>query len=140
MKEITLKDGVTLEYGDAGFESALQLKNAIFNEIINRGLKIEGLKDDFSIENLAKIELKGQVFETIIKSVLAVDTSRSVQDSVHICMQRCKLKGEKISTETFNAIENRAYYYPVKFHVIKETLIPFFQDLVSLLKAFIPQI
>ena len=128
---IKLSNGKDLHIGHADFQHALDLKDAIFKELADQKIDIPGVKD-LNFNELSKAELTPVLLETIIKSVLNLDSSKEITRSVFECLKRCTYNKEKITHDTFNDIEIRKFYMQIKYEVIKKNILPFFQNLASL--------
>lgn len=123
MSEITGKNGVKIKVNVAPFKDAIRLKNAITKEASKVGF------------DLTKLDLNKDVDATfvnsIIKPILAIDSSDEFYNAVMKCMERCLYNGEAIREEIFEDEGAREDYYTVLIEVVKVNLVPFFKSLVS---------
>jgi len=132
MREVKLSNGKLFKVGMASFEDAIDLKDAVMAELVKIDPKLVDL-EDLSLQKLAEVEIKGKVLETIIKAALTVDSSKHVREIVFRCMKSSTYDSEKITMQTFEKADVRPYYYKMFYETVKENLLPFFQNVVSIL-------
>ena len=124
---VTAHSSKKVKIGIASFEASMDLKDAIFTEMANAGIKIDATKldinnMDFDVGQLAAAALK-------------VDSSKLVRKALFDCLIKSTYDKEKITTATFEDPAARADYYEIAFACIKENLAPFFSGLLLGLKA-----
>jgi hypothetical protein len=122
MTEYTTKAGKEIKINYAGFQDAMELKNAI-------GLEL--LKVNIDISDLLNKELDSQSINTFKNLILIIDTSKPVREALFKCLSRCLYNGFKIDYNTFNDQEAVAEYYNIMINCIKKQLHPFFQNQLS---------
>jgi len=129
--EYTTKDGKLVQINYAGFQDAMELKNAIGHEL---------LKVNVDISDLINKTLDSQSVNTLKNLILIVDTSSEVKNALFKCLSRCLYNGYKIDYNTFNDKEAVNEYYTIVINCIKENLSPFFQNQLSELKPLLSKI
>ena len=112
----------------SSFEEALDLKDAVENSIKSGKIKIDAKVNN---EDLLKTELGDETLGSIFNAVLAIDSSKEVRNNLFICSERALLGEDKIDRAFFEKVENREFYYPIMFEILKVNLTPFFKGLFS---------
>lgn len=128
MTEFTTSNGVDVVINAAPFQDAIDLKDAIFDEIKSAGIDLSGF--DLKKVDLNK-EVNGDLLSMIVKSALSVDSSKKVFKAVFKCLGRCTYNHEKITPNTFEEVEAREVYYEIVIACVKENLAPFIKGLAS---------
>ena len=141
MKKLTtLKSGHKLTVNLASFALASELKSTIAQELQTR-VTLSGMSESvvFALlagnKKAAVAALAGADVNVLWNVVLTLMGSRAIEAAVFECAKTCMLNAqgpdEKITRETFEPENARRDLIPVALEVMKENLIPFFEDLFS---------
>jgi hypothetical protein len=132
-----LIDGNDLQISLASFEEAIDLKDAVEEAIKKANINIE-----FEGDESKPLSISDNSFNSLIKTVLNIDNSKEVRRCLFKCAKRCLWNKSEINQDLFEKIENRKHYYAIMFEILKETLSPFLEGLLSKLKGldFLDQI
>lgn len=126
MDKIKLESGSILDITLLPFEEAWSVSQCIIKEI--ERISFDPKTIDW--QNWQATDLLN------LKSPLcAILSSQVVVDAAKICFKRCTYNGLKIDSQTFEKREYRGDFLPVAFHVIKQNISPFFENLFSSLKT-----
>jgi hypothetical protein len=106
------KSGAKIVINPAPFKDAKNLKNAIESESARSGVDISNLKNFGSL-------------------ILLVDSSVAFNMAIAPCLLRCTRNDQKITDETFDAIEARQDYYEILVACVKENVGPLLDGLFS---------
>lgn len=113
-----------LRITEASFELAFDLKDCFAEALLNIGINLdEGVLD-------GEVSEKG--IETLVKSVLAVSSSKKVRNALFACCQTVLYGQDKVDRDFFMKVENRKLYYPIMIEVAKANISPFFEGLASM--------
>lgn len=144
-KKFTLKSGKELVVTLSDFETADELKNAIFREL--RGLKL-----DKSImgEEIGELDLAGlmkgagnpALLSLLIDKALQLGSSKDVKAALFACFDKATYAGARLSAELFDdpslGESLRGDYFEVCVKVTEVNVGPFFAQTFSALKARLP--
>lgn len=121
-------NGKELKVTSASFGVVFSLKKAISDALKSGGIKID--TSGFDLEKMEVGDIGG-----IIEMVLSLATDENVQLLLFSCCERVLLGKDKIDKDFFEPVENRQYYYPIMFEVLKVNLTPFFGQAGSLFQT-----
>jgi len=121
----------------SSFALTMRLQRAIANAIKGDGIKFDLSSIDLGAENIEKMEL-GDI-GWIIDPILSLATNEEVQTILFECCKSALIGKDKINPDFFESEDNRKYYYPIMFEVIKTNLTPFF-GLAGSLFSKLPEI
>lgn len=130
----------------AEFEDAIDLRDAVEDAVrkanINidlSGLDTESAKavlNDEKKENTdEKFSIPAGSITSLISTLLSVDSSKNVRRCLFKCAERALFDKVKVNQDFFENTNNRKYYYPIMFEVLKVNLTPFFEGLFSMFKG-----
>lgn len=125
-EKIKLPSGAMLEITLLSFESAMDLMQLTAEEIRKLGIDIKGLNLRTILE---------QEHTTLIGPVCSLLSSRVLREEIKKCWDRATYNNVKIDSSTFEKAENRGDYLFVSYHLLKANLLPFFQNLISILNT-----
>lgn len=117
-------DGKDLKVTPAGFGDVMALQKAISDALKENGIKLNLSGFSFDVANLEKMEI-GDI-GGIIESVLSVATDPDLRTLLFKCAERSLFENNKVNEDFFEKEENRKYYFPIMFEVLKVNLSPFF--------------
>lgn len=126
MSKTTLPSGAVLDITLLPFEEAWGVSQSITKEIE---------RIDFDIKSINWQEFKMSNVVNLKNPICAILSSQVVIEAAKVCFKRCTYNGLKIDSQTFEKREHRSDFLPVVFHVLKENISPFFENLFSSLKA-----
>jgi hypothetical protein len=126
MSKTTLPSGAVLDITLLPFEEAWGVSQSITKEIE---------RIDFDIKSINWQEFKMSNVVNLKNPICAILSSQIVIEAAKVCFKRCTYNGLKIDSQTFEKREHRSDFLPVVFHVLKENISPFFENLFSSLKA-----
>lgn len=126
MSKTTLPSGAILDITLLPFEEAWGVSQSITKEIE---------RIDFDIKSIDWQEFKMSNVVNLKNPICAILSSQVVIEAAKVCFKRCTYNGLKIDSQTFEKREHRSDFLPVVFHVLKENISPFFENLFSSLKA-----
>lgn len=135
MKEIELTNGATLIVAPSSFLNASILKGEIISEAVKGGISIPKNQKD-----LMGIEIDNDLITSLLSNVLVLESSDKITSRVFECAKRCQYNGEKITKELFEDPELWPVLLEIKVEVIKANVIPFFQNLPSIVTKLIGSI
>jgi hypothetical protein len=126
MIKTTLPSGSILEITLLPFEEAWGISQMITKEIE---------RIDFDIKSVNFSDIKMTDVVNFKNPICAILSSKVVVEAAKICFKRATYNGLKIDSQTFEQREYRSDFLPVIFHVLKENISPFFENLLSSLKT-----
>jgi hypothetical protein len=126
MSKTTLPSGAVLDITLLPFEEAWGVSQSITKEIE---------RIDFDIKSINWQEFKMSNVVNLKNPICAILSSQIVIEAAKVCFKRCTYNGLKIDSQTFEKREHRSDFLPVVFHVLKENISPFFENIFSSLKA-----
>ena len=120
--------GKELKITPASFDEAMDLKDAIEIAIREGKISLSGelLEGDVFKKELASEDLTG-----VLNAILSIDSSKAIRNCLFICAERAVLGTDKINRDFFDDVNNRQYYYPIMFEVLRVNLTPFFAKVFS---------
>lgn len=125
MAKINLESGAVLDITLLPFEEAWGVSQAITREIERIEFDPRSINfSDFQATDILNLK----------SPICAILSSQAVIDAAKTCFKRCTYNGLKIDSQTFEKRDCRADFLPVVFHVLKENISPFFENLLSSLK------
>lgn len=139
MTEFITPKGKRVVIGQASFQNAIGLKNAVQKALLVSKIDIASIE----LGNLEGIDLKDVSFDqvkglinTLSQVGFSIDSDPEVNKYFLACLERSTFDGERINAEAFERIEIRESYYEIMFACFKEVLSPFFAPLFSKLKTY----
>lgn len=106
----------------APYQDARALQKAI-------GRALKGVRID--LPGSVKEDMKAESLSDIISALLSVAVDDEVEACLFVCAARAVIGGEKITTEYFEKVENRQYFYPIMYEIIMVNVGPFFSGIAS---------
>ena len=104
------------------YQEARALQKAI-------GRALKGMRID--LPGSVKEDLKAEGLSDIINALLSVAVDDEVENCLFACAARAVIGGEKITTEYFEKLDNRANFYPIMYEIIMVNVGPFFSGIAS---------
>lgn len=126
MIKTTLPSGSILEITLLPFEEAWGVSQMITKEIE---------KIDFDIKSIDWTSFHMTNVVNLKNPICAILSSKEIIDAAKICFKRATYNGLKIDSQTFEKREYRADFLPAVFHILRENISPFFENLFSSLKT-----
>ncbi len=108
----------------SSFKNVCDLQKALADSLKDGGIKLNLSGFNLDLDNLKDMEV-GDV-GGIVESVLSVLTDEMLRDQLFLCCKKVVLGDEPVNEAFFDVVENRKYYYPVMFEVLKRNLSSFF--------------
>jgi hypothetical protein len=130
--KFTTDEGKEVVINPAPFQLAGRLKRAIHKELSKIGIDLGYLN--------FKTEITADILKAFSKMALIIDSSEEVEALVFACLERCLYDKEKITVDTFEPVEMRAYYYKIIGGCLKENLFPFYKNLPLLFNELISSV
>lgn len=124
MIEFTATSGAKVKINVADFEDAQNLKFAIQKALKNENVELSSLNDLMSSDAWP-----------IAKIIMAVDSSKDVNEAIWPCLARCSRNGDKITKMTFEPVDARKDYYEIVVACVKENILPLFEGVFALSKS-----
>ena len=115
----------------AGFEDAMNLKDALTEELANSKFSLNTLDLSQGSSSLQDMDL-----DVFLDAALRLDSSKTVRSALFKCLESSLYNGEKITVHTFDDIKAVENYYQIMVECVKVNLTPFFQKLASHLTKF----
>lgn len=132
MREVKLENGNVLKVCSGSYADASKLKSLIIAELTRKGLKLPSGKGD--IKDFMKKDIDSDIASTILSSVLELEGNEEITNQIIVCAKKSLLNDEKITVDTFEDSKLWPILLEVKIEVIKENVIPFFLNLLSIVK------
>lgn len=120
MDAIVLKSGHVLQLGMPEFKHAKKLLKVCARELKSVDINLEGL----DLETI-----KGMDAGVLVKALLQVIGSDTVEEAVIECASKSLLNDKQIKDVTFEPADMRQDFLPVAWEVMRLTLVPFFAGL-----------
>ena len=138
-------NGAEIEICFAGFREAMNLKNAIYKNIVGNNIKIASIKlDGFSIDEMKNLNAdslkqnKDKIIKSLLSSadnilqfILSVDSDSEINKSIFSCLKKCRYNKQKITEELFEDEKAIEAYYEIVIACIKKNLAPFLKPLIA---------
>lgn len=138
MREVGLEDNNTLKICPGSFIDASKLKFLLVAELTKQGISIPSNVKD--VKDLAKIEINGDIVSKVLSNILLIEANEEITNQIIICAKKSLLNDEKITLKTFEDPKLWPILLEIKIEVIKENVVPFFQNLLSIVKRQIGSI
>lgn len=115
----------------APMEDAFALRSAIHANLKLPKIDFKTLKGEGSFTEKLKAMDAETFIDSIISSVLAIDSNKEVNEALMRCLERCTYNGQKITARTFDQESARIDYYEIFAACFRVNIIPFYKGLLS---------
>lgn len=122
-------DKSLLRITESSFATAKNLERQIGKALSASNLQLD--VSGINTENLTESNISENTLGQIIKSMLNVVTSESVEKACFKCAERALYNGAKVDEDFFEDPKNRYLYYPIMIEVIQANISPFLEGLFS---------
>lgn len=133
MKDIQLKSGNILRFGNAPFIDSIRLVNVVARAFSQRGLEVKIDRDT----EISFSGLFGKNPDAFVKGLVDVVFEEFVMNLVLKCAEKCLyvVNGvtQKITLDTFENESAREDFFEIMITIAKENIDPFFKNLLTAL-------
>jgi len=132
MREVNLSNDAKFEIGPSSYADASKLKAALLRQISEQGIKLPGNAKD--IKELTKIKIDADLVVSLFSNVALLEASEEIFECVMACGKKCLYNGEKLTKDTLDNRDTWPVVVEIKIEIIKENVLPFFQNLLTIAK------
>lgn len=128
----TLSSGAEIDITLASFAEGHKLLKAVLNQV--KSIKIAVPSGAKSFKDILNLDAGGETVNVIKDLITGIISSDEVEAALWPCMERTTYNNQRVVRDLFEEEKIRADYLIVAKEVLFYNLLPFFGNLVSLLK------